>query len=167
MVYDTFEECGDLAPLEDRIHEAVAEAFVIADNIYDESKSSSSWNNIYFSDPLNGDVVEDGNNDEEGNNERFDLEALEEAMTGLYNGVKSSILTATILLQNLCTIHGISNCFVDELFSILHGLLLSQGKKLPKNHYAANTLTKKLGLAYNTIHACQNGCVLFRGERAN
>jgi hypothetical protein len=154
MVNDTFEECDDPAPLEDRVQEAVAEAFAVADSIHDESKSSSNWNDVCFSDPLNGDVAEDGNDNEEGNNERFDPEALEEAMTGLYNGTKLSTLAATIILQNLSTIHGISNCFVDELFSILYGHLLPQGNKLPRNHYAAKMFTKKLGLAYNTIHSC-------------
>ena len=35
---------------------------------------------------------------------------------------------------------------------------------LPRNHYAVKTLTTKLGLVYNTIHACGKGCILFRGE---
>jgi hypothetical protein len=28
-------------------------------------------------------------------------------------------------------------------------------------------LTWQLGLAYNSIHACESGCVLFHGEYAN
>jgi hypothetical protein len=56
---------------------------------------------------------------------------------------------------------------VDELFTILHGHILPKGNCLPRNHYATKTLTRKLGLAYNTIHAWQSGCVLFRGELVN
>jgi hypothetical protein len=92
---------------------------------------------------------------------------MEDAVQELYTRAKSSKLATTILLLNLCTVHGVSNCFVDELFSILHAHLLLDGNSLPKNHYAARTLTKKLGLAYTSIHACESRCVLFRGEYAN
>jgi hypothetical protein len=58
---------------------------------------------------------------EEDGNVQFDSDGLEEAVGGLYEGAKSSTLTATILLLNLCTVHGVSNCFMNELFCILHG----------------------------------------------
>jgi hypothetical protein len=57
-------------------------------------------------------------------------------------------LAATILLMNLCTVHGVSNNFADELFTIMHCHLLSAGYTLPRNHYAAKTLTTKLGLVF-------------------
>jgi hypothetical protein len=94
----------------------------------------------------------------------FDPNVLEEAIRSLYKGAKSTKLAATVLLVNLCTIHGVSNCFVDELFTILHGHLLPRGNCLLKNYYTATTLTRKLGLSYNSIHACPKGCVLFRGD---
>ena len=37
---------------------------------------------------------------------------------------------------------------------------------LLKNVHAARSLTQKLRLSYNSIHACDKGCVLFRGEHA-
>jgi hypothetical protein len=58
----------------------------------------------------------------------------------------------------------VSNNFTDELFTILHRHLLPEGNILPKNHYAAKSLTSTLGLLYNSIHACGKRCVLFRGE---
>jgi hypothetical protein len=70
-------------------------------------------------------------------------------------------------LMNLCTVHEVSNNFADELFTILHCHFLPDGNTLPRNHYAAKSLTSKLGLAYNSIHACGKGCVLFRGEYAD
>ena len=103
----------------------------------------------------------DGNDGDEGGNVEFDPHALEDVVRGLYNGAKSSTLVAIILLLNLCTIYGVSNCFLDELFSILHGHIFLEGNSLPRNHYATKTLIRKLGLAYNTIHACQSGYVLF------
>jgi hypothetical protein len=96
----------------------------------------------------------------------FDPSALEEAIQTLYKGARSTKLAATALLVNLCTVHGISNCFVDELFIILQGHILPQDNCSPKNYYTARTLTRKLGLSYNSIHACPKGCVLFKGEHA-
>jgi hypothetical protein len=113
------------------------------------------------------DVPEDETNREDGDTANFDLHNLEAAIRGLYRGAKSSKLAATILLFNLYSVHGISNYFVDELFSILHGHILSEGNSLPRNQYVAKALTRQLGLAYNNIHAYESGCVLFRGEYAN
>ena len=69
-----------------------------------------------------------------------------------------------ILLMNLCIIHRVNNNFLDELFTILHHHLLPEGNILPRNHYAAKSLTSKLDLIYTSIHACGKGCVLFRDE---
>jgi hypothetical protein len=111
-------------------------------------------------------MATDARDGEEGANANFDPQALEDAVIGLYTSTKSSTLAATILLLNLYNMHGVSNYFVDELFTILQGHILPEGNFLPRNYYAAKTLTQKLGLAYNTVHACQSGCVLFRGELA-
>jgi hypothetical protein len=97
----------------------------------------------------------------------FDPDALEEAMKGLYAGEKCTKLVATILLMNLCTVHRMSNCFVDELLTILHYHLFPEDNCLPEKYYSPRSLIKKLGLAYNVIHACERGCVLFRGEHAD
>ena len=88
-------------------------------------------------------------------------------MEALYDGSKSSKLAATILLMNLCTVHGVSNQCANKFFSILHLHLLPKNNTLPKNYHAAKSLTMKLGLKYKTIHACEKGCMLFRGEHAN
>ena len=69
--------------------------------------------------------------------------------------------------MNLCTVHGVSNHCANELFSILHLHLLPENNTLPKTYHAAKTLTSKLDLTYNTIHACEKGCVLFHGPHAN
>jgi len=54
--------------------------------------------------------------------------------------------------------------FGDELFSLLKLDLFPRDNTLPKSLYEAKTIVKQLGLNYNSIHACYNGCVLFRGE---
>jgi hypothetical protein len=104
--------------------------------------------------------------DTKGNGDRFDPTILEEAIQELYAGSRSTNLAATILLMNLYTVHGLSNNFADELFTIFHQYLLLEGNCLPRNHYTAKTLTSKLGLTYYSIHACAKGCVLFRDEYA-
>jgi hypothetical protein len=167
MINDTFQQCNDPDSVEDRVQEAVADAFTIADNIHDQCRSSENWNEPCFVDLVEDDVPLDGDDAEDEGDANFDPHALPAAVRDLYTGAKSSTLAATILLLNLCTIHGMSNCFVDELFSILHGHILPESNSLPRNYYAAKTMTKKLGLGYNTIHACESSCVLFRGEHAN
>jgi hypothetical protein len=67
----------------------------------------------------------------------------------------------------LYIVHRVSNNFVDKLFTILHRDLLPDGNTLLRNHHVAKSLTNKLGLAYNSIHACGKGYVLFRGKYAD
>ena len=98
---------------------------------------------------------------------QFDATALEESMEHLYGGARSSKLAATVLLMNLCTVHSISNSCANELFSILHRHLLPENNTLPQTYHAAKNLTGRLGLTYNSIHACERGCVLFRGPHRN
>jgi hypothetical protein len=81
----------------------------------------------------------------------------------LYLGAQSTKLIATMLLMNICIVHGVSNKFVDELLSFLHKYLLPPDNCLPTNMYHAKSLTRKVGLNYKTIHACPNGCILFWG----
>jgi hypothetical protein len=80
----------------------------------------------------------------------------------LYLGVWSSKLATTMLLMNVCIVHGINNKCVDELLSLLHKYLLPLGNYLTTNMCHAKALTHKVGLSYKLIHACQNGCVVSR-----
>jgi hypothetical protein len=167
MIHNTFEECDEPDPRYTRVQEVVADAFTMADSIHDECRSAHNWNEPCFDNIVDDEVPGNVDNTEEDGNVQFDSDGLEEAVGGLYEGAKSSTLAATILLLNLCIVHGVSNCFMNELFCILHGHILLDGNSLPRNNYAARTLTRKLGLTYNTIHACESGCVLFRGVLAN
>ena len=60
--------------------------------------------------------------------------------------------STTILPRNCCTICR-KTCY-------------PKGNKLPSSHYAAAKTIRKLGLDYNIIHACPNGCVLYEGDHA-
>lgn len=131
MIDDTFKECDDDDVGEDRLQEAVVTAFAVANNIHEEFQSHDDWNEPSFSNPRQEEGLEDGQNADDGNSPNFDPHVFEDALRGLYNGAKSSKRLFTILLLNLCTVYGVSNYFVDKLFSIFHGYLLPDGNSLP------------------------------------
>jgi hypothetical protein len=144
-------------PLEYELGNIVTDAFNIVDeleNVLDDESEDG-----VDDEPMG---ANDCTSPEEGGND--DPRMLEEAMEELYHGARSSVLAATILIMTLCTIHGVSNKFADSLFTLFRHHLLPSENLLPKNYYAAKALIRKLGLTYNTIHACQGGCVLFRGQ---
>ena len=82
----------------------------------------------------------------------------------LYAGAPVTKLAATMLIMTICTMHGVSNKFVDELLFLLHKYILPAPNSLPTNMYHAKVLVEKVGHSYESIHACKNGCVLFQGD---
>jgi hypothetical protein len=172
MVDNVFLEEPLPTEVEDIMADVVTCAFALGDSIHEECGDESlhdggstlpSYGRSEHSDYDTGDLVAD----EEDNTSNLDATLLEDAIHELYSGARCTKLAAIILLQNLYTVHGVSNNFTDELFTILHRHLLPEGNILPKNHYAAKSLTSTLGLSYNSIHACGKRCVLFRGEYAD
>ena len=85
----------------------------------------------------------------------------------LYEGSKLSMLCATLLIVNCCKTHGVSNMFLNELLMLLSMSILPVGNCLPKTEYEASKILRRLGLAYNMIHACPKGCCLFKGDLEN
>jgi hypothetical protein len=100
-----------------------------------------------------------------------DLEHLDdlymEGTRSLYEGTNINTISATIVLVNMAVIHNVSNAYVDELLKYLDTVLLPTQNHLPKSHYEAKKLIRKLGLNYHIIHACPRGCVLYRKEQEN
>ena len=76
----------------------------------------------------------------------------------------TSVLASIILIRTLCTIHGVSNKFAAQFFTIFCEHVLPSENQMPKNYHATKTLIQQLGLNYNLIHACQVGCVIFKGN---
>jgi hypothetical protein len=147
MVQETFQGGNDFVTLEEKVQEVASNAFVQADvlhNDYIENHFNDAANvrDISTEEPI-GEIAEEGIL--EGST--FDPQVLEDAIKPLYRGAKSTELAATILLMNLCTVHGVSNNFIEELFALLHGHLLPPDNSLPKNYYAAKSLISKLGLS--------------------
>ena len=91
-------------------------------------------------------------------------ELYHQATTPLYKGSKTSIVSTTIVIVNMCVGFGVSNNFTLELLHYLSEDLLPEGYKLPNSHYTAAKTIQKLGLDYNIIHACLDGCVLSEGD---
>jgi hypothetical protein len=94
-------------------------------------------------------------------------EMIRKVSTPFYEGASTSLLLAMLLLLNLKVVHGVSNVFMDELFSLLQKGLLPNGNKMPTTSYEASKMVKALGLFYDSIHACPSGCVLFPGTLAH
>jgi hypothetical protein len=60
-----------------------------------------------------------------------------EAQRPLYEGCPTNHLTAILLLFNLVTTCGVSNTFVDELFTLLRVDLFPKDNTLPRSLYFA------------------------------
>jgi hypothetical protein len=90
---------------------------------------------------------------------------LSEACCPLYTRAQCSKLSATLILMNICTTHGCSNKFLDELLSLLHKFIFLDDNYLPPYH--AKSLIRKLGMECNIIHGCKMGCILYRGVYAD
>jgi hypothetical protein len=88
-------------------------------------------------------------------------------MTRLFAGSRLSSLSATLLLLNCCRTHGCSSTFINKLFKLLSQSLLPSANSLRTSKYLASKKLRELGLSYNSIHACQNSCVLFHRELEN
>jgi hypothetical protein len=124
MVDDAFVQEDDAYPSEEAICEEVIRTFSVADRIHEENMDKENWDQEFDleggarqeisrqDEGLDGD--DDGNLDNVGD-PNFDPSALEEAIRSLYKGAKSTKLAAMVLLVNLCTVHGVSNCFLDCL----------------------------------------------------
>ena len=105
MIDDAFEQEDDATIIEEKVKEAVVEAFTIVDVIHKDCSQSGHIEckgdigvneKEAFGDTISLESEEDPS---------FDLNTLKEAMKGLYKGAKCTKLAATILLMNLCTIH--------------------------------------------------------------
>jgi hypothetical protein len=88
------------------------------------------------------------------------------ATTPLFASAQLSTLSATLLILNCLRIHGASNALISELFTLLSKSVLPAINSLPSIEYAASKMLRQLGLAYELIHACPQGCILFRGPTA-
>lgn len=91
-------------------------------------------------------------------------ELLKWANTLLYPRSKVKLLYIVLHILNTCIVHNATNNHVDELLTLFLEDILELGNLLPKSKCEANFFLKSLGLTYDSIHACENGCILYPGE---
>jgi hypothetical protein len=114
MVQDAFQQRDEphvpVPPLEDQFGDIVMDAFNIVDKLEtvldDESNDGADYKPIEDNEQQ---IFEEENLD--------DARVLEEAMEELYHGARSFLLATTLLIITLCTVHGVSNKFVGQLFT--------------------------------------------------
>lgn len=104
-------------------------------------------------------------NVQESNKYRFFKEMASEPLyTGCPEG--KTVLSTIIELQNLKARYGWTGISVTALLEWLQ-TLFKDGSKLPKNYPNMKNMIKDLGMECETIHACKNGCILYRKEYEN
>ena len=89
-----------------------------------------------------------------------------ESTTPLFCGSNVSKLDATLMLMNVCRTHKATNACISELLHLFSKVILPSPNSLPGSEGVATSMLMRLGLKYDTIDACRNGCVLFRAEYA-
>ena len=88
----------------------------------------------------------------------------DEYRTPLFCGSKLSRVDTTLMVMNVFRTHKVSNACITELLHLFSKVILPSPNSLPSSEGAATTMLCQLGLRYEAIDVCKNGCVLFRRE---
>ena len=131
------------------------------------SDSEQGFNDI--EDGNNADPVDvEGSADVEGEFVRATVEGAaalnDECRTPLFCGSNLSRLDCTLMVMNVCRTHKVSNACISELLHLFSKVILPLPNSLPTSEGIATTMVSRLGLRYDAIDACRNGCVLYRRE---
>jgi hypothetical protein len=79
---------------------------------------------------------------------------------------KYSRLSGDLKLLELKADHGWSNKSFKHLLDVFRDML-PEGNQRAESVYEAKKIIRPLGIEVETIHACKNSCVLFRGDYAD
>jgi hypothetical protein len=90
----------------------------------------------------------------------------DESRTPLFCGSPLSRLDATLMFLNVCRTHKATNACISEMLHLLSKVILPLPNSLPTTETIASSMVSRLGLKYDAIDACRNGCVLFRKGNA-
>jgi len=99
-------------------------------------------------------------------NARKFYEMLKDADKPLHDNTKHSKLGAIVCLYSLKCMGGLSNALFTFLLEFINELIPTESP-LPKDTYEAKKYMKDLGLEYQKIPCCRNGCMLFWKESEN
>lgn len=108
----------------DQICREVRDAFDIGDSIHEDIMDTNHDDVVEEDECRDEQDPLDIDRDAGDHVPNFDARALEESLEHLFEDARSCKLATTVLLMNLCTVHGASNQCANELFSILHLHLL-------------------------------------------
>ena len=135
----------------------------------EEGSVTDSGSGTEEDDEDNEDAMDmEANSEEEGENWRSSFEGAgalnDECRTPLFCGSNLSRLDSTLLFLNVCRTHKVTNACITELLHLFSKVILPLPNSLPTSEGMATTMVSKLGLRYDAIDACRNGCVLYRRE---
>ncbi|WMV33118.1 hypothetical protein MTR67_026503 [Solanum verrucosum] len=85
---------------------------------------------------------------------------LEESSRPLCEGSPHSSFLVAVRLMNIKSDWNVPNAAMDSMVDLL-GELVNPEFIIPKNFYQAKRMISRLGLTYDRIHGCVNGCMLF------
>ena len=91
---------------------------------------------------------------------------LDESHTPLFCGSDLTRLEATLLFMNVLRTHKVSNACINEILHLLAKVILPKPNSLPTSEGNATNMLTRIGLRYEAIDVCKNGCVLFRDRNA-
>ncbi|GKB07403.1 putative transposase-associated domain-containing protein [Tanacetum coccineum] len=106
--------------------------------------------------------VNTGSGETNGRKKFQDL--LKDAEEKVYSNSKYSKLSCLVHLYHIKCLNGWSNKSFSMLLEFLRDLL-PEGNLLPKTTYQVKKILANLGLSYEKIDACPNGCMLFWGDK--
>ena len=106
--------------------------------------------------------------DEESEQWRFQDSSplLDESHIPLFAGSDLSRLEATLLFVNVLRTHKATNACINEILNLLAKVILPKPNSMPTSEGNASNMLTRLGLRYESIDVCKNGCVLFRDRNA-
>ncbi|KAK9076729.1 hypothetical protein SSX86_005063 [Deinandra increscens subsp. villosa] len=99
----------------------------------------------------------------QSNQNNFD-DLLKDAEQKVYANAKHSKLSCLVYLYHIKCLNGWSNKSFSMLLEFLQDLL-PEGNLLPKKNHEVKKIMAKLGLGYEKIDACPNGCMLFWNDK--
>ncbi|GJT42386.1 zinc finger, CCHC-type containing protein [Tanacetum coccineum] len=102
-----------------------------------------------------------------GPNNEFE-ELLSRSTQKLYPGCDMTTLEFTTEISHIKALHKITDAGFNKILALLQKACPpSKGYNFPSSYYEIKKTYKKIGLGYESIHACINDCFLFWGSEDN
>lgn len=89
--------------------------------------------------------------------------AFPELSRPLFEGATMTQGKMVLAMNNIKTKHKVSNAAMTAIYKVIRAGM-PEGNLVPKSNYAARRSLNATGLGFQSIHACPNHCLLYRGE---